>query len=308
MLSRIRFLVIMLFIMSVAAYISATYYTRTTRDYTGPDITLATDSVRVSVDDGPEKILEGITAIDAVDGDVSDTLSVVSMTNFDQERTREVTIAAFDRSGNVTSERLMLSYSDYRAPKLYLTAPLTVAVTYEADVLDIIEMDDCLDGNLEDTVQVYTEEPISSVTGGLYHAHIIASNSAGDTIDLPVTMETVMSRIGLDATNFTLTDYVVYLKKGKTIDPLAYLDSISIYNKKYEWKKLSRTFEHKVVHKDTDVTNTLENDFETIDLKDIDIDNGVDINKDGVYEITYTYEYAEGKSVSVRLVVVVGEE
>ena len=252
--------------------------------------------------------LVALSTIDAVDGDVSDTLSVVSMTNFDQERTREVTIAAFDRSGNVTSERLMLSYSDYRAPKLYLTAPLTVAVTYEADVLDIIEMDDCLDGNLEDTVQVYTEEPISSVTGGLYKAHIIASNSAGDTIDLPVTMETVMSRIGLDATNFTLTDYVVYLKKGKTIDPLAYLDSISIYNKKYEWKKLSKTFEHKVVHKDTDVTNTLENDFETIDLKDIDIDNGVDINKDGVYEITYTYEYAEGKSVSVRLVVVVGEE
>ena len=73
-----------------------------TRDKTGPKIIVSEDrKIAYSTDSDKKVLLDGVTAIDEKDGDVSDSLRVESVRN-NEDGSLEVTYSAVDDSNNVT--------------------------------------------------------------------------------------------------------------------------------------------------------------------------------------------------------------
>lgn len=73
-----------------------------TRDKTGPKIIVSEDrEIAYGTDSDKTVLLDGVTAIDEKDGDVSDSLRVESVQN-NEDGSLEVTYSAVDDSNNVT--------------------------------------------------------------------------------------------------------------------------------------------------------------------------------------------------------------
>ncbi|MCD8022698.1 MAG: bacterial Ig-like domain-containing protein [Lachnospiraceae bacterium] len=291
-----------LLILSVAAYGGVTLYEDYTADTTGPKISMDSAEVTVSVEDGEEAILQGVTAEDARDGDVTAYLVVETMSNFITDGVRDATIVSFDESGNVTKTSRRVTYIDYTSPQITLSGPLAAPVNDTSELLDVIQVTDCLDGDLTEQVQIIFDNTNQSAEVGDCAMHIQVSNSAGDTLDLPVTVRFYDQTAENSAAKLTLTEYLIYLEMGSKFDPLDYLDTLTVGNRSYHWS----TSDKQMVSDDED---SLSNDEEdVISRSAFDIEDGVDESTPGTYEVTYTYEGEDDVTGVTRLVVIVEEE
>ncbi|MCD7946043.1 MAG: DUF5011 domain-containing protein [Clostridiales bacterium] len=81
----------------------------------GPVISVPDETLTVSIEDGEDTLLQGVTAQDGRDGDVTSSVLVESISNFYGDEKRLVTFAAFDSDGNVTKATRAIQYSDYTA-------------------------------------------------------------------------------------------------------------------------------------------------------------------------------------------------
>ena len=70
-------------------------------DTEAPKISVDTQQLEVSVQDDKSALLQGVTAVDNKDGDVTASLLVENTRLLDTDGTVTVTYAAFDRAGNV---------------------------------------------------------------------------------------------------------------------------------------------------------------------------------------------------------------
>lgn len=299
MIRRIRGIVIALFVLAVLAYGGVTMYSRSTADSGGPSISMDAQEVTVSVADGDSAILAGVTATDAEDGDVTDLLVVESKSNFITAGVRDVTIAAFDRDGNVTKATRRITYSDYTSPTVTLSGPLAASTSNSSALLDVITVTDCLDGDLTGQVQIVFEDTTKSVAVGEFAMRIQVSNSAGDTLDLPVTVRFYNASDEASAPQLTLTDYLIYVQPGETVDPEDYLDTLTVGRTAYSWRADQSAF----VEEDVEA----EEEAAVIHRYSVKIDDPVDTSAPGVYEITYSYTDSDEVTGTVRLVVVVEE-
>ena len=107
---RYRWLVLLILLASIGAfgYFSHEYYQNL--DTLGPSITIEEENIEVSVNDPEEVLLAGITAYDAKDGDVTDTLGIESMSEFTEGTTRTINVVAFDNDGHVAKESREITY------------------------------------------------------------------------------------------------------------------------------------------------------------------------------------------------------
>lgn len=96
-------------------------------DRQGPEIRIPDGSVAYAQGDDTEVLLNGVTAADARDGDVSDTLRVVQVTDMSSLNYVVVTYVAKDRSNNITKTDRWINLTDgttSEAPAENLTADL----------------------------------------------------------------------------------------------------------------------------------------------------------------------------------------
>lgn len=96
-------------------------------DRQGPEIRIPDGSVAYAQGDDTEVLLNGVTAADARDGDVSDTLRVVQVTDMSSLNYVVVTYVAKDRSNNITKTDRWINLTDgttSEAPAENLTAEL----------------------------------------------------------------------------------------------------------------------------------------------------------------------------------------
>lgn len=304
MVRVIRYLCVVICVLSVAAYGVVTFYAGQKTDLDRPVITMSDPQVVISIHDDESAILQGITAQDKQDGDVTDMLIVESLGNFISRGVREATIAAFDKAGNVTKCSREVIYSDYIAPSVTLTGPLTVGLNQASKLLSRIKVTDCLDGDISsnvlltlDSSRSESNQVINGSVAGSYAVRLEVSNSAGDTLVLPLTVE-YSSTLGENGRPVIgLQDYLVYIQRGDSFDPLNYLDSLTIYGRSYHWEGKSNGF----------VLQSAEEQEVSIPASEIEVSGKVDVKNTGVYEITYSHTTDEGYAGSVRLVVVVEE-
>lgn len=304
MIRFIRLTSIGLCVLSLVAYIGVSIYSRNNVDTTAPEITMAEDEIRISSGDSIDEIFTGITAVDDKDGDVTQYLTLESFSNFISPDTRTATIAVFDSAGNVARVTRTVTYSDYVSPRVYVKEPLRASLSDITDLLNKIQVTDCLDGDITDNLQIVSEKSISTTISGEYLVHLQISNSAGDTLDLPVTVEFYSASGESGRPVIQLTDYLIYVEEGETVDPLSYLKQLQLYTDVYVWDPDELEFVVDTGSEDMD------SEYETpaISIDEIKISNPVDTSVPGTYEIKYTFQnYDNSRDASVRLIVVVEE-
>ena len=249
-----------------------------------PVISMEESSICLNVSDGETEILSGVTAQDAEDGDVTESLTIESVSSFFPDRSREATIAAFDSDGNVSRVVRKITYRDYTSPRIYLKAPLELKTTDTTQLREFLQAKDCLDGDLSDEIRIVSEDGMRPDSGS-YRVHLQVTNSAGDTTDIPVSVTFYDYDARQGNARLLLSDYLIYVKKGEQPDWKQYLKGLIRNGKEQDWNS---------------------EDSPEIDKNSIQIHDPADTDTPGVYETEYSLD-SNGYIGNVRLVVVVEE-
>ncbi|MDO4978213.1 MAG: hypothetical protein Q4E53_13250 [Eubacteriales bacterium] len=294
---RFRIFTIILFIISVLSFVGYRYYTKGQRDTLPPTLTVPRTPLQVSVDAEEAELLEGVTAIDKVDGDLTKEVMIESIGPFDEEKNRTIIYVVLDHAGNIARATRQLTYKNYRSPRFSLESPLIYGFTMNSsNITDVIEAEDIFDGDISGRVKISSKYHLKNDPGE-YPMEFTVTNSIGDTASFTATITMPDLNDALSRASITLSDYLVYVKKGKNIDPWKYVDGITIGNRTYV-----RDGDRLVP--ENELESHADSYSKTIEESDVKIKNPVKIKKPGCYEIKYSYKEDEEKT-SVYLVVIV---
>lgn len=224
---KLRILLLVFFLVVFAIFMATNIHEYLTSDYTAPEITADSEVLRISVNAKEESLLAGMSATDNLDGDVTDTLMVVSQSKFIAKNTRYVDYAAFDENNNVGTYSRRLIYTDYHPPRFVLTEPLRfIAGNASYDYLRHLRAIDCLDGNITSQVKITLGENLRSNDAvSLQKVNLQVTNSAGDTVTIELTASFEDYETYSKASP-ALTDYILYVRKGEKPNFRSYLDGI----------------------------------------------------------------------------------
>lgn len=214
----LRMLTAALLAVTAVLYIGNGLFTRLSGREAGPVIECPEEVLEVSIHDGEQVLLTGVTARDDQDGDLTDRVMVGGVSKLIGGDRAKVTCMVFDSDDNMASLVRQVRYTDYRRPRISLKAPLVFANEKEARLLEQVEVTDVLDGDLSEKARVSTLWATDDK--GVYSATVLVTNSMGDTamVDVPVL-------IGRSGGGIRLRQQVIYLQQGDAFDPKAALAS-----------------------------------------------------------------------------------
>ncbi len=260
------------------------YSTRYSKQDSVPVLSVDSYQVSLSVKDDESKLLEGITAYDQEDGDLTSNIVLESVSKFVAPGESIATYAVVDSDDNVAKITRRVIFNDYTTPKFSLSRPLSFDYGYVYDVLDPLGAYDCIDGDLSGSVKMTLlggDDSISSA--GVYTLKYSVTNSRGDTasITLPVRITQRTSTEIRYQPVIGLRKYLVYVEKGGSFYPETYVESMRI--------------------------NTQEVELTTEVKENIVISSAVDTQTPGVYEVRYEYT-AENGHIGTTIMTVVVEE
>ena len=196
--------------------------TRSMGDHTPPEITVPKGTLTVDAAADEETLLEGISAQDSRDGDVTESLVVEGVSDIYDGSRATVTYAAFDESGNVSKAQREIRYQKYIGPRLTLSGPLLFQEGRQIEIFDLIGAKDQRDGRLDGQVKATLVGGGSIMEkAGEYQVEFRVTNSLGDTERLVLPVE-VSAGEPAERTPH-LTRYLTYLKKGADFDAQDYL-------------------------------------------------------------------------------------
>lgn len=293
-----------------AVYIFARYMVTTfqNNDTVGPNIEMDDLQIEISVKDPEVKLLRGITAIDARDGDVTSSLVVENISQFVSENTRTVTYAAFDKNNNVTKATRSMIYTDYVRATFSLRSALRFPVgSTQQTIIKTIHAVDSIDGDVTDQVSFSTDSVINLDTAGDYKVVAEVTNSAGDKFSLPLTIMIYDSSVYSSAPKIWLTEYLVYTKVGEPIEPLDYLKGMTYRSTDYPVTEEEGTFRVDTSEMEREEILEFRERDPAVNISLFDVMDMTNYNYPGVYEIQYTLSDGEGNRGRVILTVVVEE-
>ena len=280
---------ILLFVVSLALFLFCIFVREGGQDQSGPQIQMDQQEIQVSIAATEEELLQGVTATDRKDGDVTESLAVESLSNFIEKGRRKISIVAFDSDNHVARAEREIVYTDYTSPVFSLDSPLKFSTEAE-NLLAGLHAWDCLDGDISNKIQISFQDNLYSLTPGQYQATYSVANSAGDVKNLPVTVEVYDPTQEVQMPSLELSQYLVNLSVGEGFDPWGYLSSVTLNHYQYT-KGEDGIFRSSI------------NEEEMFDPAAVQIENPVDINTPGVYEVVYSVYDEEGDQGTVRLIV-----
>lgn len=216
-MKAIRMILTVLLVLTAALYIGNGIFERVSGRNEGPQLQSDEEIIEVSVHDGDEVLLSGVTARDEQDGDLTEQIIVGGRSKLIGGNTAKVTCMVFDSDDNMASLVRTVRYTDYRRPVFSLEQPLVYASTSDAKLLKAVQVTDMLDGDLSDKVRVSTLWATDD--DRVYSATMLVTNSMGDTatVEVPVLIGTQGS--------IQLKQQILYLEPGAEFDPMAQLRS-----------------------------------------------------------------------------------
>lgn len=185
----LRGLIAAIFGLALSVYVSLLVYDRGIRKETPPVLSCEEELIEVSVRDGEEAVLQGISAWDAQDGDLTGEIAVEQIGPFLSDGSRKVTYVVCDRSNRVSRLIRSIRYQDYRPPVITAKGAFRFPEGEEVDILSVLHAEDVLDGDITDHIQETYGNLKRRPEAGWYPMGFQVSNSAGDTANLDVTVE-----------------------------------------------------------------------------------------------------------------------
>ena len=269
----IRYTVIIVFCLSLGVFLIAKGKELISKDPTLPTITSDRDVLEIPCEYTQEQLLDGLSALDKEDGDLTNKILVGNMTRFIDKGLCSVTYVVFDSSNQSTSLTRNVRFTDYHSPR-FITAKPLVYIEKEGNyqkTISQISAEDMLDGDLTKSIIQGTSD-VNYTTAGSYHLTLEVSNSYGDVSTMEIPIHIVKSEN--QSINIELTEGIVYINAGETIDPYQYIESVETISKK------------------------------KVNKKNVTIDSQVDTNTPGIYEIHYSVVSSGNKGETWLTVVV----
>lgn len=225
MIKLLQKITLALFVVTLAAFIIFSVIEKITTDTTQPEITVDSEVLEISVKDKESVLLEGVSAEDKKDGDLTDKVIVESVSKFIEPGVCTVTYAVADSDKHVAKQTRTLRYTDYTAPEFYMKRALVYGVGEALDLRGAVGARDCIDGDISDKVTILATDYVEN-TAGVFTASLSVTNSMGDSIYLDVTVhvegnETMAPEIQLKKT-------LIYIKKGETPVFEDYLGDVTV--------------------------------------------------------------------------------
>ena len=221
---RLHIIVLAALVLSAALLAASTVAGRLRQDDTLPEIRCSEEPLTVSVQAGSDSLLEGVTAWDEKDGDLTPELLVQRIQREEDSGRLTVTYAVADSDHHVTARSRTLIYSDYTPPRFTLSRELRYEQGATLLVRDRLGATDLLDGSISDRIKI-TATSLSTNYEGIYPLTVEVSNSLGDTASLTLDVE-IRSRLAGEPI-ISLRTYLVYLGAGQELSALDYLASVT---------------------------------------------------------------------------------
>lgn len=216
-----NWLYLILIALCLGAFLGYRAIDRINTDRQAPVITFSGETLELSVSEPVSAFLQGVTATDHIDGDVTASLVVESVGLADSSGTVNVTYAAFDAAGNVSKAERQARYTDYESPRFSLSKSLTFTEYSGFDIFQIVSVEDLIEGDISHRIRITSldESPISA--RGTHEVELRVSNSLGETVKLILPVEVYPA--GTYDAVLELTDYLVYLPAGSDFDAQSFL-------------------------------------------------------------------------------------
>lgn len=211
-------------LLSILALIGYRVYDGMRTDTAAPEIHMDTEVLELSATAGKAALLQGVTATDDRDGDVTASLVVEGISQINDAHEVTVTYAAFDGSGNVAKATRTARYTDYTAPRFVLSRPLAYASGVNFDILAAVGAEDVMEGDISHRIKATSLDETTVTAVGTHTISFRVTNSLGDTAELVLPVEVYTERYNAQ---LTLTEYLVYLKAGEKFDYRDYLDTFT---------------------------------------------------------------------------------
>ncbi|MBB5264195.1 hypothetical protein HNP82_001306 [Catenibacillus scindens] len=268
----IRVLVVIFLVVAIGLYGAGGFKENRDADPTLPSMSSDRDILEVTTDYTQEDLLEGLSAWDERDGDLTEDILVGDFSQFIQPGLCNLSYVVFDSSNQAATLSRQVQFTDYQSPKLTLSQPLVFTVGDDASVTGLVGATDMLDGDLSSLV-LETGSDINTQEAGTYHVDVEVTNSFGDVEEQSLPVHVVEP--GYQALSIELTSYIAYILAGETFDPGDYIQSL---------ENVSGTF---------------------LDSGLIQTESSVDTQTPGCYEVHYYAENDAGQWGETWLTVIV---
>ena len=215
----LKIVTVTVFLLSVLVSVVGKYHA-SKLDKTAPVILSDGAEIHVNTDADEKELKKGLTATDNVDGDLTDSIVVASVSQFSQKGVCKIKYCVFDQSNNVGYYERTVYFDDYQSPKIRLTAPLVYIQNKEIVLSDRLFATDMLEGDISDKLR-FSTAGASQYEIGVYELFVEARNSYGDIVK-----ETLLLNVIPYENNrgtIVLKEYLVYVSVGDEISPEEYL-------------------------------------------------------------------------------------
>lgn len=235
-----------------------------------PVINAPSSVLQVSVKDKDKVLLNGVTASDDEDGNLTSEVFIESISNFDDQMRRTVTYAVFDSDDNLSRTTRQIQYTDYKAPEINIKKALCYYyVTSSEQYKDYVSAKSVVDGNISSQISVERE----FYDGDNHYVTYSVTDSCGMKTSLTLKTTEQNREPNID---ITLKKYLLRVKKGTTINPYEYIKNVNVMGIK------------------NDSLKSL-----------IEIQNDYNPNEEGMYEFIYRISRSNGDYGITKLVVIV---
>ena len=268
----VRIAVVILLIASLGIYGAGVVREKQGEDPTRPVITSDREVLEIPVSYEEADLLEGLSASDERDGDLTDQILVGEFSQFVEKGVCNVSYVVFDSSNQAATLSRQVRFTDYVSPRITLSEPLVFTEGQTESAIERIGASDVLDGDIT-SLGRQNESDIDYRTAGDYSITVEVTNSFWDleTETLPVHV-VEPSRLGLE---IGLTANIVYLDPGENFEPYSYVESLAdAYG-------------------------------DALDPGLVQADSGVDTSQEGCYQVHYYAESESGLEGETWLTVIV---
>lgn len=232
-------------------------------DRTAPEIKLPEGQAAYHREDTEEILLQGVTAVDNEDGDVTDSLKVENIFTDDANRVASVVYVAKDSNNNVTKATRQMTWDPEQAeteaesetesetePETQ-TQPVTETESETESESDEVTESESESETVQDVsvmanetqteeqsgTEAVTEESETTTETELQTAALDPEEIA----DLDAYYEEVFAQLPAECPRLRLTNRKIEISMGDTFDPLIYVQSIEddVDNKYELWRQIS---------------------------------------------------------------------
>ena len=141
-----RIIVLIAFVFIAVASAAVFVSEKLAVDKTIPVITVEGDVIEVSLKAKDEELLQGVTAFDEKDKDLTDKIIIESISRFTEKGVSKVTYAVCDSDNNVAKASRMIKFKGYKSPWFEVTGNLCFSLYERIDISEMIWAHDSLEG------------------------------------------------------------------------------------------------------------------------------------------------------------------